>query len=280
MAKRQELKLLTEPTLIRRADVPYTLWGDDESGYVNDLFYVYSAQMMLLGLTIPPGGGWSSSEKCRAYYDTHECVYVLKGEFTCQDPETGEVRTVRAGEMLSMGEKRWHYGHNFGSEDLHALEFIAPPAAQAVLERVPRPREPKGWDAAALKNWPRESRRDADNLRVCRLADAVDAIIGASNPLLCRIFSCTDKVFLGLATIPPGRRSEHLTFPFDVCYYGEPGEITLHMPQDGNYFAIREADVAFLPAGTAHRIFNHTGETRRVLIGGAGNFARLKVGLP
>jgi hypothetical protein len=182
--------------------------------------------------------------------------------------------------MLSMGEKRWHYGYNFGSEDLHALEFIAPPALQAVLERVPRPREPSGWDNVALKNWPRESQRAADNLRVCRLSDTVDAIIGGANPMLCQLFSCTDKVFLGLGTLPPGSRSDHLTYPFDLCYHGGAGEVTLHMPQDGNYFAIREADVAFLPAGTPHRLFNHTGETRQVLIGGAGNFSRLKVASP
>jgi mannose-6-phosphate isomerase-like protein (cupin superfamily) len=280
VAKRQELKLLTETTLVRRADVPYTLWGDDESGYVNDLFYVYSAQMMLIGLTIPPGGGWRSSDKCRAFYETHECIYVLKGQFTCQDPETGEVRTVRSGEMLSMGEKRWHYGYNFGTEDLHALEFIAPPAAQASLERVPRPVKPLGWDTAALKNWPRDGRRGADHLRVCRLDDALDAIVGGANPVLCRIFSCTDQVFLGLVSIPPGSRSDDLTYPFDVCYYGGPGEINLHVPEHGTYFAIREADVAFLPAGTSHRLFNHTGETRQILAGGAGNFSRLSVASP
>jgi len=280
MAKREELKLLNEPTLVRRADVPYTLWGDDESGYVNDLFYVMSAQMMLIGLTVPPGGGWRSSDKCRAFYDTHECVYVLKGQFTCQDPETGEVRTVNAGEMLSMGEKRWHYGYNFGADDLHALEFIAPPAAQGMLERVPRPREPLGWDAAALKNWPREHRRGADNLRVCRLDDALDTVVGEANPVLCRIFSCTGQVFLGLVSIPPRGRSDGLTYPFDVCYYGKGGETTLHMTVRGTYYAIHEADVAYLPAGTPHRLFNHTGVTQQLLIGGAGNFSRLAVALP
>jgi hypothetical protein len=184
--------------------------------------------------------------------------------------------------MLSMGEKRWHYGHNFGSEDLHALEFIAPPAMQAVLERVPRPREALGWDSVALKNWPRESRRGADNLRVCRLEDSVEAVIGAANPMHCQVFSCTDQVFLGLLAMLPGSRSDYLTYPYDICYHGEPGEITLHVPDDGTYFAIREADVAFLPGGTRHRLFNHTGEARRVLVGGAGNFAKLEVsrGMP
>ena len=68
---------------------------------------------------------------------------------------------------------------------------------------MPRPRGLVGWDEAALKNWPRENKRGADNLRVCRLADAVDAVIGDANPVLCRILSCTDKVFLGIITIPP-----------------------------------------------------------------------------
>ena len=166
MARRAELKTLTEPTLIRRADVPYTQWGDDESGHVNDLFYVTSPKMMLLGVTMPPGGRWRSSDKYRAFYDTHECVYVVKGQFTCQDPETGEVRTVQAGEMLFMAEKRWHYGYNFGADDLHMLEFIAPPAAQSALANVQRPRGLVGWDAAALRNWPRDGKRGADNLRV------------------------------------------------------------------------------------------------------------------
>jgi mannose-6-phosphate isomerase-like protein (cupin superfamily) len=280
MAKREELKLLTEPTLVRRADVPYTLWGDDESGYVNDLFYVMSGQMMLIGLTIPPGGGWRSSDKCRAFYDTHECVYVLKGRFTCHDPETGEVHTVRAGEMLSMGEKRWHYGYNFGAEDLHALEFISPPAAQGALERVPRPLKPLGWDGAALKNWPRDRKRGADNLRVCGLSDAIDAIVGDANPMLCQIFSCTDQVFLGLETLSPRTRSDALTFPFDVCYYGMGTEVTVHLSDGGKYFAVHEADVGYLPAGTEHRLFNHTGATQQILIGGAGNFSRLMVTSP
>ena len=275
MAKRADLKTFAEPTLVRRADVPYTLWGDDESGYVNDLFYVTSPQMMLLGVTIPPGGRWRSSEKFRAFYDTQECIYVVHGQYTCQDPETGEVRTVNAGEMLSMGEKRWHFGYNFGNEDLHMLEFIAPPAAQAVLAHVSRPSGLVGWDAVALANWPRDRTRGADNMRVCRLSDAIDTVIGDANPMLCRVFSCTDKVFLGMITISARSRGDDLTFPFDVCYHGERGEITLHVPKTGDYFPIHEADVVFLPAGTSHRLFNHTGTTQQVLIGGAGDFARL-----
>ncbi len=266
--------------LERRADVPYTLWGDDESGYVNDLFYVMSAQMMLIGLTIPPGGGWRSSDKCRAFYDTHECVYVLKGQFTCQDPETGEVRTVKRAKCCPWARSAGITGITSEPKICMRWNSLHPPAAQGVLERVPRPLKPLGWDAAALNNWPRDNERGADNLRVCGLAGALDAIVGHANPMLCRVFSCTDQVFLGLKTLSPRTRSDDLTYPFDVCYYGMGGEVTVHLPDGGKYFAIHEADVGFLSAGTQHRLFNHTGATQQILIGGAGNFSRLSVTSP
>ena len=53
--------------------------------------------------------------------------------------------------MLFMPEKRWHYGHNVGGEDLHMLDCIAPPTDQS-LAYVPRPRGLVGWDASALGN--------------------------------------------------------------------------------------------------------------------------------
>jgi quercetin dioxygenase-like cupin family protein len=106
------------------------------------------------------------------------------------------------------------------------------------------------------------------------------AVIGDANPILCRVLACTDQVFLGVATIPPRSRSDELTYPFDVCYHGESGEITLHVSQSGIYFAIHESDVAFVPAGTSHRLFNHTSATQQILIGGAGNFSRLTVASP
>ena len=277
MSPRDQLSLPTEPSLVRRSEVPYVLWGDDESTYVNDLFYVRSSEMVMVTVTMPPGARFRSSDRFRAYYDTHECLYVLKGQYTCQDPETGEVRTAKAGEMLFMPERRWHYGYNFGTEDLHMLECIVPPPNQAALAHVPRPSTLVGWDEQALKNWPRESHRGADNFRVCRLSEAVDTIIGDANPVHCQVLACTARVFFAVVTIPPGSRSDDLTYPFDVCYHGEPGEITLHTPGRGHYFPIREADVGFLPGGTPHRLFNHTARPQRILIGGAGNFARLTV---
>jgi mannose-6-phosphate isomerase-like protein (cupin superfamily) len=278
MSSRQQLKFsATEPALVRRSEVPYIVWGDDESGYVNDLIYVRSSQMVFVTITMPPGARFRSSDRFRAYYDTHECLYVLKGQYTCQDPETGEVRTAKTGEMLFMPERRWHYGYNFGTEDLHLLECIVPPTNQAALAHIPRPSTLVGWDKKALIDWPRESVRGVENYRLCRLSDAVDTIIGNENAVLCQVLASTARVFFAVLTISPNSRSDYFTYPFDVCYHGQSGEIQLHAPEGGDYFPITDGDVGFVPSGIPHRLFNHTGSTRRILIGGAGNLARLTV---
>ncbi|MGH6984530.1 MAG: cupin domain-containing protein [Stellaceae bacterium] len=270
------MRTLAEPTLVRASEVPRLLWGDEESGYVNDCFYALSAELLVVGVTLPPGGRWRSSERHRALFDTHECLCVLAGQYTCHDPETGEVRTLEAGEALFMPERRWHYGNSFGNEDLHMLEIIAPPTNQS-LAHVPRPRGLIGRDSDALRNWPREHARGAENFRICRLSDALDAVVGDANPILCRVLASTDRVFSAMATVPAGGRSDEMAYPFDVCYCGIEGETSLFVAGVGTYFAVREADVAFLPAGTSHRLFNHTCFGHRILVGGAGNFARLRV---
>jgi mannose-6-phosphate isomerase-like protein (cupin superfamily) len=278
MPRRDQLRLLTETTLVRRAEAPRLLWGDDEAAYVHDMFYVQSPQMVMVTVTMAPGARFRSSDRFRAYYEgTHECLYVLQGQYTCQDPETGEVRTANEGEMLFLPERRWHYGYNFGNKDLHLLECIAPPTNQATLAHIPRPSKLVGWDERALKDWPRESIRGAENYRICKLAEALDTIVGTAHPILCQIFASTHRVFFAVATIPPNSRSDDLTFPFDTCYHGETGEVLVQAPDKGDYFPINPGDVAFLPGGVSHRLYNHTGTTQRIFVGGAGNFSRLSV---
>lgn len=277
MPSREKLLLPTEPTLIKFEDVPYVVWGDDESHFVNDLFYVLSSQLVFVTVTLPPGGRFRSSDKFRAYFDTHECLYVLQGQYTCQDPETGETKTAHAGEMLFMPEKRWHYGYNFGTTELRLLECIAPPTNQAALAHVPRPQAIKAFDPASFSNFPRVKTGGANNLSVCSTSTALSAVLGDKNPVLCEVLASTDRVFFSSVTIPPAGKSERITFPFDVCYHGLARQLHLHAPERGEYFPLGESDVAFLPANTEHRLFNHTGATLSVLLGGAGSFNRVKV---
>jgi len=276
MPRRDQLKPLDTPTLIRMAEVPYIVWGDDESGFVNDLFYVLSKEMVLVTVTMPPGARFRLTDHFRAYFDTHECLYVLSGEYTCQDPETGEVKTARAGEMLFMPERRWHYGYNFGTEELRLLECIAPPTNQAALAHIPRPKTLAGVDSAATKNWPRGG-NSISNLRVCRRSSALVAIVGDAHVLRAEVLASTERVSFAVVTLPPNARSGDITFPFDVCYHGDKGRYYVQTPSTGDYFMGEAGDVVFIPSNTQHRLYNHSALPVQVLFGGAGDFGRVAV---
>ena len=277
MPRRDQLVRLIEPTLIRLAEVPYVLWGDAESGFVSDRFYLLSEQMILVTVLLPPGGRFRSSDKYRPYFDTHECLYVLRGQYTCQDPETGETRTARQGEMVFMPEKRWHYGYNFGTEDLHLLECIAPPTNQAALQAVPRPARIVCLDKAAIADLPRKPAAGAFNLKVCSRQSAVHSVAGIDNPILLQIFASTRRVCFAALRLNANSRSDVINLPFDVCYYAETGAANLLALAGGAYFNMEPGDVVFLPAGTSHRLFNHSGVPIDLLLGGAGNLDALSL---
>ena len=276
MPRRDQLKPLVEPTLIRLADVPYVLWGNAESGFVSDRFYLLSGQMILVTVVMPPGARFRSSDDYRPYFDTHECLYVLQGQYTCQDPETGETRTARQGEMLFMPERRWHYGYNFGEEDLHLLECIAPPTNQAALASVPRPAAIRFLDKAAVADLPRRPSPSATNLKLCSRQTAVQSAAGFDNPVWMQIFASTPRVCFAAVRLAAASRSDVLSLPFDVCYYAEAGVANLQVI-GGEYFNLEPGDVVFLPAGTAHRLFNHARRVADLLLGGAGSLEGLNV---
>jgi oxalate decarboxylase/phosphoglucose isomerase-like protein (cupin superfamily) len=277
MPRRDQLSKPTEPTLIRLADVPYVVWGDAESGFVSDRFYLLSEQMILVTVILPPGGRFRSSDKYRPYFDTHECLYVLQGQYTCQDPETGETHTAGQGEMIFMPERRWHYGYNFGAGDLHLLECIAPPTNQAALAHVERPSSITFLDKAAVADLPLGSAAGARNLKVAARETGVDAVIGMGNPVLMRIFASTARVCFAAVRLNANSRSDILAWPFDLCYYAEDGTANLQATAAGAYFNLEPGDVVFLPAGTQHRLFNHSGAPIDLLLGGAGNMAGLSL---
>ena len=62
MTTESEATLDNEPRLVRRADVSPLLWGDEEAGYANDLFYQLTPQLAIVVACIPPGGTFTSSE--------------------------------------------------------------------------------------------------------------------------------------------------------------------------------------------------------------------------
>lgn len=278
MAIRDTLATLDAPTLVPAATVPYVIWGDAQSGFVNDLFHVMSEQMVVVTVTMPPGASFSSSDRFRPYFDTHECLYVLAGHYTCQDPTTGELRSIGAGEMLLMRERQWHYGHNFGDGELRLLEVICPPADAAALADHPRPEAAVPFDAKALADWPRSHAEAHHRIEKVGRDGRLNALLGTERPVLLEVLASTEKVGFAVARLRAGQRSDVIGFPYDVVYHVEEGDLFVSDIEGGAYFHAAAGDCVFLPAGCRHRLFNHGAATCRFDLGGAGSLDRHEVG--
>jgi mannose-6-phosphate isomerase-like protein (cupin superfamily) len=274
MATRDNLQKLDAPTLVPAATVPYIIWGDEESGFVNDLFHVMSKEMVVVTVTMPPGAAFSSSDRFRPYFNTHECLYVLEGHYTCQDPNTGELRSIGKGEMLLMRELQWHYGHNFGDSELRLLEVICPPANAAELKDHPRPQSAVPFDAKALADWPRGRGSEQRRLEKIGQGERLNAILGKKNPVLLEVLASTEKVGFAVARLRPGARSDVVSFPYDVMYHVEEGHLFVSDLDGGAYFHAGAGDCVFLPGGARHRLFNHEAETCVFDLGTAGSLDR------
>lgn len=278
MATRDTLTTLDAPTLIPVATVPYIIWGDEEPGFVNDLFYISSAQMVVVTVTMPPGASFSSSDRFRPFFDTHECLYVLAGNYTCQDPTTGELRSIGQGEMLLMSELQWHYGHNFGDTELRLLEVICPPADAAALAHHPRPESARPFDAKALANWPHGRAGAHHRLTKIGHDDRLNVLLGTERPILLEVLASTERVGFAVARLRPGARSDIISFSYDVMYHVEEGALYVSDVDGGAYFHAAAGDCVFLPADCRHRLFNHDHATCRFNLGGAGSLDRHRVG--
>ena len=82
--------------LIRYADARHYLWGDATSGQVKDWYYASSDKIHMAMFSLPPGGMWRHSETHKSYYYADECYYLLAGELTIHNPETGDVAVLQA----------------------------------------------------------------------------------------------------------------------------------------------------------------------------------------
>ncbi len=275
MSSREDRPVLTELKLIRKSDAIDGIWGNEESGFVPTLFYLLSNELMVLTLTIPPGGAFRAYGEYRAYFDSHLCLYVLAGQYTYLNPETGEVRTAQQGEMLFLPEKLWHYGNNFGDSDLRVIEIFSPPADASALADVPIPETTKLCDPGALEGLQEQTIQGTNNPRLRNENNAVEALIEGSPYIWTHVYASTERVFLAVTKMLPGQYSGTITAPCEVLYYVEEGEMNIKTETGEGEFHVEPESILFIPANEPHRLFNNSGRRSRILMSGAGSFAAI-----
>ncbi len=197
--------------LLRAADRQHYLWGDDESGHIVDWYYLASKELLVSLFTIPPGGSYGHSEAHKSFYAADECYFILRGETTFHNPQTGEVHTVRTGEALHFRAGTWHHGYNFGREAVDILVAFAPlPAditdAIAISALATPLEEIRGGRFDYLGDWPWNAAesRASEGILVQRAADWLELIHGTRQPVRVELFISTDRLTMGKMELPPG----------------------------------------------------------------------------
>jgi len=258
------------PTLVRYQEGSRFLWGDAKSGQIADVIYGRNEAIGTLIYKLKPGGFFKSSDSWKAFFDQHRFYYVLKGEVTVQDPESGEVTVARAGEAVHWRGAKWHFGYNFAGEECVVLDWYAPqerPPHVSELEfgvTKPKFKTEKPGRTELLGNWPDalvESRAKAQTqggMITARKSDALHFVQGDEHPILESLFVSTKELTAGTVDLMAGARSDDRSHPGHKVIFVTGGRLHVYLPESFDWFELDAWDLLYLPPGTPHQYWNYT----------------------
>jgi mannose-6-phosphate isomerase-like protein (cupin superfamily) len=260
----------SEPTLVPRRDAVRFLWGDEESHFVADLVYGRGDRLAGLVYKLAPGGSFGSSKTWRPLYDQDRYYYVVQGELTIQDPETGDVAVARAGEAVYWRGMRYHYGYNFGTEEVFVLDWYAPQERAAnvpEIETSVKKREMRGrregvtellgkWPTTALKDL--QDRYEQGRMVTLGRETALRFILGEKDPVLMNIYASTEALTAGTFSISPSVMAEAERHPGDEVLFALEGCLHVYLPESYDLFELHPLDCLYIPEGRPHRYCNYS----------------------
>ena len=262
--------VMREPGAIPAADAVLKLWGDDESGHVNDEIFVSSERIQQMRFTMPPGARFTHSATHRTDMGADEIYHVLGGRLVLANPQTGEVHVVEAGEAVAFGRDTWHHGFSQGDQMLDVLQYFAPPPStgssqpyaktRPYLDRVTYVTDE--W----LERWPegRAGAAASHTMQVLRTSDVMWRMEGEEHPILVGSWRSTEQLTSGRVELRAGQRSDRRRHAGDLAGYVLEGKVSLWLPElevpgPGNgWFHMRAGDGFYVPAGAPYVLSNQT----------------------
>lgn len=258
--------------LVRHADATRFLWGDEQSGQVADVIYGRNQRIGALTFKLKPGGFFRSSDTWKSYFDQHRYYFVVQGELTIHDPESGEVAVASAGEVIHWRGAKWHFGYNFTSEETVVLDWYAPqerPPHVAEIEfgaTKPKILETKQGQFGLLGQWPDaliDSRTRAHKSGgVSRLtrSDALHFVHGERFPVLESLFVSSKELTAGTVNLMGGAKSEDRRHPSDKVIFNLSGRLHIYLPGTFEWFELNKWDVLYIPANVPHQYWNYSSD--------------------
>jgi mannose-6-phosphate isomerase-like protein (cupin superfamily) len=265
----KNVKRFDKPTLVKRADAVRFLWGDERAHFVPDLIYGRGDRIAGLIFKLAPGEYFRSSETWRTIYDQDRYYYVVSGELTIQDPETGDTAVASAGEVIYWRGARYHFGYNFNFEETMVLDWYAPQERAADVPEIVASLQKKQLNERVdgrydlLTRWPsaaaedRAMRQREGRVTTLRRSDALPLIMGEKTPVRMDIFASSENLTAGIFDLRPAIMSDPETHGGDETMFALEGTIHVYLPDTYDWFEVYPLDCLYLPEGTRHQYANN-----------------------
>jgi len=257
------------PTLVRFHQATRFLWGDDESQHVNDYIYGKNERIGCVVFTLRPGGFFKVSSAWKPFYKQHRFYYVVSGQLAIHDPETGHAVVANPGEAVHWRGAKWHFGYNFGPEEVFVLDWYAPQERpQSITEMEFNKTKPVLGQISPgrgdlLRHWPEmlgaTRSRDYGDGSIVKLTpnDTLNFVQGEARPVLERLYVSTEELTGGVCTLMPGHRGENRTHPGEKIIFALNGRLNVYLPDTYDWFELHEKDALYLPSNTVHQCWNY-----------------------
>jgi quercetin dioxygenase-like cupin family protein len=239
-----------QPTAIRFDDAVMHVWGDEESGLVQDWIYVSSQLLHAIVFGLPPGGAFRHSDSFRTVFAADELLHVLQGTFVIANPETGEVARAEPGESVFFRRDTWHHGFSYGVDELRVLELFAPPPAAGTSGAYARTR-PYLTESVYANDRPLGRTlgpAEPVSFQVLRPGDATWRLdIG----VLVGLLVSTEHLTVATLRALPGQQSVEESHAGDEFVYVTSGELQVLAGAVEATLAV--GDGFYIPAGVQHK---------------------------
>lgn len=257
------------PTAIRAADAVYHLWGDDESGHVEDWIFVSSQAIHAIVFGLPPGGAFRHSPSFRTIFGADVLLHVLQGMLVLANPQTGEVVRARPRESVLFHRDTWHHGFSYGSDDLRVLEFFAPPPATGTSGAYAQARPYLEGSVYADDRSLGRSVGAAETASFRHLREG-EATWRLDRGVLVGLLASTEHLTVATMRALPGQESAEEAHAGDEFLYVRSGELRV-VAEDLDAVLVA-GDGVYVPAGCVHHYRAEGAEPAEAIFGTAPSY--------
>jgi len=268
-----------------------------ETTQVSNVVFASTDKILMAEFVLPPGSHYEP-----AGYHLHgdECYYLIEGNVTSFNAETGETFSFGKGDAMLIPQKTRHQLFNMNNERVVVLACVAPriwadDGMGTIIPAVSSPRFFKGGEDVPygdaveatglpklkrsidnLGNWPAPGPylREAKQLVIIRPADQLTLVHGKERHVEFSFIVSNDYMHLSLLTVPVAGVSEFETHDGDEVFDVLEGELCVRVSPPGErsddstyaHYVIGERQRMFIPAGERHQYLNFTNSVVRAYV--------------